>query len=342
MTISGHAYSRAIPAPNQNKINYGKIAIWLILAILTADAIYSVWNGINLQTRDRCMIYKSLPRWLFLTNEYLIELFMVVVAGAFAGTLAEKYFTKFRKFLPKNQITAFLYASVIPVCSCSAIPLIESMKNKLPLRTLITFVMAAPLLNPYIIALSYSVLGIKYGTFRIIGSFLVSILTGLFVEWVYIRSGKPEIGIYKSCEPSGCGFVTGNDVYRKTWKMISKIAPYILIAGILGLVFELTGPVKLIERLPLNGSILSTLIITLIGVPIYFCNGADILFLSPLLQYTDLGLGSAIAFSLTSTAICASSIVMLTKFIGKRLTVALVGSTIVITVLFSILIGVIA
>jgi uncharacterized protein len=340
MTFSGRTYTGTIQVSNQKRFNLGKIAIWVILFLLAADAIYSAWNGINMQTRNNCVIHRSIPHWLFLTNEYFIELFMVVVAGAFTGTVAEKFFTCYRKLFPKNQITAFVYASVIPVCSCSAIPMIESMKKRLPLRTLVTFVIAAPLLNPYIIFLSYSVLGMKYGTLRIIGSFLVSMLTGLFVEWVYIRSGKPEIGIYKSCEPAGCDFVPGNDVYRKTWKMIGKIAPYILVAGLLGMIFELTGPVKLIEQLPLNGSIVSLLLVTLIGIPIYFCNGADVLFLSPLLTYTDIGLGAALAFSITSTAICASSIVMLSKFLGEKLTVALVGAVMIITLIFSYSVGV--
>lgn len=325
MTLFGRTYSMPLPTPSQRKINVGKWAVWTILVILTVDAIYSAWYGINLHTRDRCVIYHFLPRWLFIANEYLLELFMVVVAGAFVGAVTEKYFNRFRKFLPRNQVTAFLYASLIPVCSCSAIPLIESMKHRLPLRTLITFVVAAPLLNPYIIILSYTVLGVQYGTLRIVLSFVVAILAGWVVEWAFNRSGKPEIGIYKSCDTAGCGFVPGNDVYRKTWKMMAKIGPYILIAGILGLLFEMTGPARLVEKLQLNDSFLSLIVISLIGIPIYFCNGADVLFLSPLLKFTDLGMGNALAFSLTSTAVCISSIVMLTQFIGKRLTAVLVA-----------------
>ena len=328
----------ALSLPKKSSIPIGKIAIWAIILILTADAIYSAWNGINLQTRQNCLIYQSMPRWMFLINEYLVELFMVVVVGAFIATVLEKYFARFRRLMPKNQIMAFIYASIIPVCSCSAIPIIESMKKKLNLRTLITFVLAAPLLNPYIIVLSYSVLGVRYGTYRILGSFLVSMITGIAVEWVHKRNGSPEIGVYKSCQPSHCGTRAAKDIYGKTWQMVAKIAPYILVAGILGLAFEIIGPVKLIEKMPLNGSFTTLLLITLIGVPIYFCNGADIFFLAPLLQYTDLGLGSAVSFSLTSTAICASSIVMLSKFLGRRLTFSLVASVILITLSFSLLI----
>ena len=315
-----------------------KYSIWFILLLLLVDTVYSSWYGITMETRERCVIYQFMPRWLFMTYEYLIELFMVVVAGAFAGTLAEKYFTKYRRLMPKNQVTAFLYASIIPVCSCSAIPLIESMKKKLPLRTIISFVMAAPILNPYVIFLSFSVLGYQYGILRILGSFVISIVTGLVVEAVYRKSGKPEIGIYKSCQPSACGVKVANTVYRKTWKMIKVIAPYIFIAGFLGLVLELAGPMKFVEQLPLNDSIITLLLMTLIGTAIYLCNGADILFLAPLLTYTDLGMGNAIAFSITATAICATSIVMFSKFLGKRLTAALVATIYVVTVLFSLMV----
>ncbi|MDC0584424.1 permease [Bacteroidales bacterium] len=318
--------------------DYKKSIIWLILILLAADTLYSTWYGINMHTRERCIIYQFMPKWLFMTYEYLIELFMVVIAGTFAGAVTEKYFTKFKRFMPKNQITAFLYASVIPVCSCSAIPLIESMKKKLPFRSVISFVVAAPILNPYVIFISFSVLGFQYGIYRILGALILSILVGLLVELAYKTGNKKDIGVYQSCAPKACSTKSGNDIYSKTWDMISRIAPYIFIAGLLGPLLEMAGPVQFIQNLPLSDNWSTLLIITLIGTFIYLCNGADVLFLAPLLQYTNLGLGNAIAFSITSTAICASSIVLLVKFLGKRLTTILVVSIYAITVLFSKLI----
>ncbi|WP_163718083.1 permease [Mangrovibacterium lignilyticum] len=317
------------------KINFYKVTVWLVLLLLLTDTVYSSWYGIHYHTREKCIIYRFLPSWLFMINEYLVELFLIVVAGSFAGTIVEKYFSKYRRFLPQNQLSAFLYASVIPVCSCSAIPLIETMKSRLPLRTIITFVMAAPLLNPYILFLSWSILGVWYTALRIAGSFLIAIITGWAVEIAYHKMRKPEIGIYKSCKPSTCSVTAGKDVYQKTWQLVGKIAPFILIAGILGLTFELLEPLKLIDNLSLHNNFLSLIVITAIGTAIYLCNGADILFLAPLLQYTDLGAGGAIAFSLSSTAVCASSIIMLSRFIGKRLTSILVLTTILIILIFS-------
>jgi len=331
--------SLSLQKRENKKINLYKISIGIVLAILLTDTIYSSWYGIHYHTREKCVIYKFFPSWLFLIYEYLVELFLVVLAGTFAGTLTEKYFTRYRKFLPKNQLSAFVYASVIPVCSCSAIPLIESMKNKLPLRTIITFVMAAPLLNPYIIFLSYSILGFWYGNLRILGSFLIALSVGFIVDFAHKRQGQPEIGLYKNCDTTSCGSIIGKDVYRKTWVLTGKIAPYILMAGILGLLFELTGPLQLIDQLPFDRGIITLLLLTGTGTAIYLCNGADILFLAPVLQYTDLGLGDALAFSLSSTAVCASSIIMLSRFLGRKLTFLVTAATIFTILVFSFVVN---
>ena len=57
------------------------------------------------------------------------------------------------------------------------------------------------------------------------------------------------------------------------------------------------------------------------------------------MQYTDLSMGSAIAFSLSASAVCVSSIAMLVKFIGRNLTVALVTILIMLIFIFSAIIN---
>jgi uncharacterized membrane protein YraQ (UPF0718 family) len=61
----------------------------------------------------------------------------------------------------------------------------------------------------------------------------------------------------------------------------------------------------------------------LIGVPLYFCNGAEVLFLRPLLNH-GFPVGTGVAFSLTSTAICTTSVAMLLRMIGVKLTLILI------------------
>ena len=143
--------------------------------LLIVDTIYKYAKGITYLNRQNCILYVSLPRTAFMFYEYFVELMLVVIAGIFVASLLEKYFFNLKRFMPNNPASAFLYASVIPVCSCSAIPLIKTMHHKISFATVMTFVIAAPLLNPYIIMLSISVLGVRYAVLRVACSFLLAV-----------------------------------------------------------------------------------------------------------------------------------------------------------------------
>ncbi|MCD4747322.1 MAG: permease [Bacteroidales bacterium] len=316
-----------------------KAGIYLSIFLLMIDFIYKSWNGISYQNREICIVYNLLPSALFLIYEYFIELFLVVIAGVFVAVILERQFAKHKQFFPKNQLSAFIYASVIPVCSCSAIPMIETMKDKLKFRTIITFVVAAPLLNPYIVLLSFSILGIKYGILRICTSLVLAMVTGLVVEYFYNKSKNTELGKYNNCSPTnGCGMIKKN-IYEDTYNIVKKIFPYLLIAGALSLVFEIYNPAKIMQHYYLGDSWLGTILVVILGVPVYFCNGADVVFLQPLMKYAGLSIGSSIAFSLTSTSVCISSLIMLIKFIGRRLTFILLGTVVLLTVIMGLIIS---
>jgi uncharacterized membrane protein YraQ (UPF0718 family) len=246
---------------------------------------------------------------------------MTVLLGIFVGTLLQKHFTKFKKLYPRNQISAFLYASVIPVCSCSAIPMMGAMQGQLRLRTIITFVVAAPLLNPYIVALSFTILGNEYAISRILTSLFLAVGAGYFAELVAPKASISDPEKLLSCTSNTTCAIPGKSVYSETFRIFKQLEPYLLIAGVISLAFEIFQPTELLEKLQLKEGPLSAAVFIFVGMPIYFCNGADILFLQPLVQYGGLSLGTSIAFSLTSTAICVSSFVMLLKYMGKKLTI---------------------
>ncbi len=297
--------------------------IYFTIALLLADFIYKTYYGINFQTREKCILYAHLPRWAFLLYEFTLDLFMTVLIGIFVGTLLQKHFTRYKRFYPRNQFSAFVYAAVIPVCSCSAIPMMGAMQGQLRLRTIITFVVAAPLLNPYIVALSFTVLGNEYAFMRIISSLLLAVGAGYFAELVAPKTAIADPEKLLSCTSNtSCG-LPGKSIYTESFRIFKKLIPYLLIAGVISLAFEIFQPTEILEKLQLKSGPLSAAAFILIGMPIYFCNGADILFLQPLVNYGGLSMGTSIAFSLTSTAICVSSFMMLLKYLGKKLTIQL-------------------
>ncbi len=315
-----------------------KLLIFFSFFLLSVDIVYKTYYGITYITRSKCILFANLPRWAFLFYEYFIELLLVVIVGIFVASLLEKYFSKFKRIIPKNTILAFMYASVIPACSCSAIPLIRAMKDRIPFRTIITFVVAAPLLNPYIIMLSITVLGVRYAILRIFCSLVLAVSTGYVAEFIYKRMEKQRVGLPLGCMIGGGCPQKANYVYETTFTIFKKILPFMLVAGALSIMIEVFAPGNMLKSYDLSNNFIGTALVILVGVPVYFCNGADVLFLHPLIEYSNLPLGTAMAFSLTSTSVCITSLAMLMKFVGKKLTFVVLSSVVITTFLLSLLI----
>lgn len=316
-----------------------RIMVFSVIFLVIAHTLYMNIMGFNSLSHDACIVYKNVPRWFFLFYENFLELFVVIVLGILAGVLIEKYFNRIKRFYPKNQLLAFVYGSILPVCSCGVIPLVESMQKKTSLKVVVAFIISTPLLNPYIISVSYAVLGLKYTLLRVIFSFFTAIITGYVVEWASKLMKSGNYGDYGSCVTT-CDPVLDRDPLVKTMKMTKKVLPYILIAGALSFTLAMINPRQFLDSMSFAREPWSTILLTVIGIPLYVCNGSDVMFLKPLMQYTDLSMGAAIAFSLSSSAICISSIVMLSKYLGNKLTVVLTGCIFILMILFSYIINI--
>jgi len=55
------------------------------------------------------------------------------------------------------------------------------------------------------------------------------------------------------------------------------------------------------------------------GIPIHLCSGAEVLILSPFMQM-GMPLGHALAFTISGAGICLSSIPLLLKVVGRKVT----------------------
>lgn len=313
---------------------------WFIIFAISyyiIDFIYKTVNNINYMNKDKCILSRMLPKWGFLFFEYFVELTIIVTIGIFLAVLLDKWFSKYKKFYPKTPMSAFIYGSLAPVCACTVIPLIRSMKERLGIKTIVTFVVAAPLLSPYIMMLSFSVLGIKYSILRIISSFILAISSGFVVDFFHTKDAKMGPIKMGTCNSNRCP-LEKKDIYLETYGVLKMILPFLIIAGVMGIVFELAMPYRFLMNSSFGDGIMATVLAILIGIPIYFCNGAEVLFLRPLIHSAGISLGTAMAFSLASTSICVTSMIMLFKFLGKKLTLVLLANIIVVTLLLSYII----
>lgn len=314
-----------------------KAGVIVSMLLWAADIVYRVAGDISYIDRQKCILFRLLPRPGFLIYEYLFETLAIVLVGTFIAVLLARQFSRLRKFFPENPAAAFCYGSLIPVCSCAAIPLLSCMKGRMRFPTTMAFVIAAPLLSPHIIVLSFSVLGFRYGVLRILSSFLLVMLTVMILgAFERGRSAVDAIRMAASCDKN-CG-PQGADIYFQTFAIFKSLLPFLIIAGGMGVLLEYFSTRDLVLHGVFGDGVAGIMTWILVGVPLYFCHGAEVLFLRPLMSH-GFPVGTGIAFSLTSTAICTTSIAMLFRLIGTRLTVILIGCIISISLGLALIIN---
>ncbi len=331
------------PYPPQNhgamtlKQRIIRTALMFSALIWTSDIFYKIINDVSYVNRERCILFRTLPKAGFLIFEYFFETVIIVFVGIYIAVLLSRWFQRFQRFFPNNPATAFLYGALIPVCACGVIPLLSSMKGRMKFTTTMSFVLAAPILSPYILVLSFSVLGFTYGVLRIASSFILVMVTAFILGFLQGKTASPELaGIGADCPKTFNG--QDGDIYLETFEMFKRLLPFLLVGGALGVLLELLDPRFFLLNRQTGKGVLGVLIWVVIGVPLYLCNGVEVLFLRPLVNH-GFPLGTAVAFSLTSTAICTTSIAMLLNTIGKRLTVVLVACVVLISLTLAFLVN---
>jgi uncharacterized protein len=324
--------------PGPPSVKRIRMALFACLILWACDLVYKSIRHISYANRESCLLYANLPRIGFLILEYFVETGILVFLGTFLAVLAGRWFPRLVRYLPSNPATAFLYGAFFPICSCAAIPLVSSLEGRMKFRTTMAFVLTAPLLSPYVLFLSFTVLGPRYGILRIVSSFCLVMISASVLGWARTGEGGapagPAVGCARACAAAG------EDLYLAAYRLFRRILPSLLIASVLGILLESLGPRASLINGGVGKGLPGILALILIGVPLYFCNGSEVLFLRPLIHH-GLPVGSAVAFSLTATGICTASVALFWRCIGPRLTallmVCVVGTAVSLALLMNAL-----
>jgi len=271
-----------------------------------------------------------------------IRVFPFFIIGCFLAGIIEKYFRAGRIPFPKSMLGNGIFASLIPMCSCAAVPLAQGMMHlhRVRVRAVITFLMVAPVLNPMVIPLSYGILGGEYLALRVAATFLLGMITGIVVEkWVGIpeKEGGPAFSCVGCSRSSAFKPEHSTSALMLGWNTLVNLIFYIFIGVAIGAMFSVYMPPPLVGKYLSNGSV-GLLLSVLIGIPIFICAGEETIILAPLM---DMGLpmGHAIAFTISGNAICVTSVAMLLPVFGKKTTAIMVGALFVGSLVFGALIN---
>ncbi len=252
------------------------------------------------------------------------------VWGCILAGFVMKYLTLGKLRLPRSMIGSGLFASVIPICSCAAVPMAHGMMlgRQMRVRSIITFLIVVPVLSPVVFILAIGHIGWWYLLIEIIAVFALAMIAGIFIEkFAGIKQeGDPGKGCY-SC--AGCKTAHMQEgrasAMLASWDQLMYLIKYILMGIIIGAAIStMIEPKDLAalfggESIGLFQSIPGLILIVLIAIPMFICSGEDVLIIAPLLAL-GLPLGHAIAFAIAGNAICITAVPVLNATFGKRVT----------------------
>ena len=260
----------------------------------------------------------------------VIKIFILLSILIFSISFVQSYFPpeRTKKILGnmtgiKAKIMAALLGTITPFCSCSSIPLfIGFTSSGLSIGVTFSFLISSPLVDlasvillasifNWNIALAYVVVGL---VLAVIGGIIISRSNmEKYVEDFILKNKMDTIEPEKLTRSERVQFAK-----EQVKNVFSRVWSYVLIGVGIGAAIHNWIPEEIITNLLGKNNWWSVLVATVLGAPMY----ADIFGTLPIaeaLVNKGVGLGTALAFMMSVTALSLPSLVMLKKVVKMPL-----------------------
>jgi uncharacterized membrane protein YraQ (UPF0718 family) len=288
------------------------------------------------------------------------EALPLFLLGAAVGAALEIWLPRgwVERWLAEGKGSVLLAASagaLLPGCAMSTMPLARSLRARgVPVGTVAAFIMIAPVLSPHTVVLTATLISVPMAGARVVLAFLVACALGFVLNAAQRR--RSMIFPAPAPEPSepSHGHSAGKSCCDETpapagalpaWRQwlarflgsLRELAPF-LIGGLLVAAALLAFfPIEKYQA-QLRGGWLAYVIVILIAIPAYVCDGGEIPLTRALLAL-GVGAGPAFCFMLASVGTCFPTIAMSGRIIGWRAAAIYLAAWLVLAVGGGVLVG---
>ncbi|RJQ77475.1 MAG: permease [Desulfobacteraceae bacterium] len=247
-------------------------------------------------------------------------------------------------YLPQEKLRAWLarrgiwgnflgalVGSLTPFCACSTIPMTLGMLNAgAPFGPVMSFVIASPLLNPIIIAMVATLMGLKACLLYFGVTFAGSVVFGVILEKTggarYVKNVRVKAGCCSATELKIPVAFSGKMrmAFQSAWRDFRGVLAYLLIgvaigAGIYGYI-----PQQFVADIAGPQNPFAVPVAAIIGVPLYIRVETAIPIGLALLQ-KGMSMGAVIALIIGGAGMAIPEMAMLASIFRKRLVASIVA-----------------
>ena len=278
---------------------------------------------------------EAISKFSIIFSSILLEALPFILIGAILSSVMQLFVTEelIKKFIPKNSFLGSLVASVLgvflPVCECVTVPITKSLiQKKVPVNVAITYMLAAPIVSPLVIASTYIAFDgdLKVVILRVGIGVLIAIIAGLLMIPLTAGDDILKNGTTTFRCDCGCEDIknSNENVIMKLFKSASvefyDIAKYFIVASMIAAVFQLNVTEEFLSSLGLSHT-MGIVIMMLVSFLISLCSEADAFVAQTFLS--SFSLGGVMSFLIIGPMIDVKNISMLLSSFKKSFVIKL-------------------
>lgn len=261
-----------------------------------------------------------------------VKIFILIVTIIYLVTLLRSYFPieRVRDYISgKNKIVGHIFAAffgmLTPFCSCSAIPLfLGFLQARIPLGVTFSYLISAPLSDAVVIALLFSLFGLKITLLYIGFSLGIAIIAGLI-----IGSLNLEKEVLLEVKPTCCGNTNQDEgkilfkqrmheAWGETMEIFTKIYLYVIVGIAIGAFIHGYVPTDFITKYAGGDVWYAPIVAVIMGIPMY-SSAAGMLPLIEVLTQKGMLLGTALSFMMAVVALSLPEAMILKRVLSMKL-----------------------
>lgn len=285
-------------------------------------------------------LWDTIEYFLFITAE-LIVLFMAISAIVELIFMHIPEETMRRKLSGKGlwgNIIGGLFGAVTPFCACSTVPMTVGLLNaRVPFGSVMSFLIASPLLNPIIIGMLATLISFKAAALYFVVAFACSVFFGFLMEKLGGRRFIKAGGVVKDdscCSPS---------VERKAlpwkskislaldsaWGSLRPIMGYLLVGVAAGAAIYGYLPEDYVLKVAGPDNLFAVPAAAVLGIPLYI-RAETAIPIGVALMGKGMSIGAVVALVIGGSGMAIPEMAMLSSIFKKRM-VAMMVLTIFLT-----------
>ncbi len=269
----------------------------------------------------------SVHFFIYDTIKILILLSMMI----FAVSYLRSYFppTKMRALVEKMggikaHIAGSLLGIITPFCSCSSVPLfIGFVRAGIPLGVTFSFLITSPIVNEAAFIILLASFGWKVAGLYVIFGVILGVVGGMVLGKFNLKNQLEQRTIEQSeAVATEEALSTQKQRIVFAWEnvrdIIKKVWLFLLIGIGIGALIHGFAPTDLLTRYAGPDNPLAVMVATVLAVPLY-SNALGTIPIAQALLSKGVGLGTAMAFMMATTAISLPEIILLRQVIKNKL-----------------------